>query len=100
MSYLIVAGTKFIFAYLMNKKIIKAVMMKSISVETTFPYSIHLYDSCSIFFTFNFVNTGFRSRGVIKSSINHLTNSQALLAMSSQIAIPTTLYWLKKFKNS
>ena len=35
--YLIAAGTTLIFAYLMNKKIIKAVMMKSINVDITLP---------------------------------------------------------------
>jgi hypothetical protein len=83
------------FPYFTSKKTKNAVIVKSISVAITFPYKIHLKESCSIFFTLSFVRIGFKIIGVIKSSINPLISSQTLVATNNQIAIPTILYCAK-----
>ncbi len=94
------AGTTVRWAYLMTKKIKKAVIKKSIVVEITFPYKIHLKDNSSIVLSFNFLRIGPKISGVMRSSISHFTRSHALVAISNHTAIPTTLYWDKKEKKS
>ncbi len=53
-----------------------------------------------MFLTLSFVKTGLRIIGVIRLSINDFTSSHTLVAISNQIAIPTTLYWERKVMNS
>jgi len=86
--------------YFTTRNTRNAVIRKSINVEITLPYRIHLYERSSIFLTLSLVRIGLRIIGVIRLSIIHFTSSPTLVATSNQIAIPMILYWERKAINS
>lgn len=80
------------FRFFTAKKTIRAITKNLIRLDNTLPRSTPCHDNCSRLSIFNFLNTGERISGVMRSSISDEARAVTWAPMISQIAKPITLY--------